>query len=41
MGAASIRAYRQQERFVTESEKKVDYNQIAYYPSICANRYTH
>ena len=38
-GAASIRAYRQQERFITESERRVDYNQVAYYPSICANRY--
>ena len=37
-GVASIRAYRQQERFITENEKKVDMNQIAYYPSICANR---
>ena len=39
MGVASIRAYRQQERFLMESEKRVDYNQIAYYPTICANRY--
>ncbi len=45
LGVASIRAYRQQDRFIQESENKVDYNQIAYYPSICANRwessYTH
>ena len=39
LGAASIRAYQQQERFVMESERKVDYNQLAYYPSVCANRY--
>ena len=39
LGAASIRAYHQQERFVLESERKVDYNQLAYYPSVCANRY--
>ena len=38
-GAASIRAYRQQERFITESERRVDYNQVAYYPGVCANRY--
>ena len=38
LGAASIRAYRQQERFMKESERRVDYNQIAYYPSMCANR---
>ena len=38
MGAASIRAYHQQDRFLLESEERVDYNQIAYYPSICSNR---
>ena len=38
-GASSIRAYRQQDRFMKESERRVDHNQIAYYPSICANRY--
>lgn len=37
-GASSIRAYRTQQRFITESERRVDYNQIAYYPGICANR---
>ena len=26
------------DRFMRESERNVDYNQIAYYPSICANR---
>ena len=39
MGVASIRAYRQQERFLLESEKRVDHNQIAYYPTVCANRW--
>ena len=38
MGVASIRAYHQQDRFILGSEERVDYNQIAYYPSICANR---
>ena len=37
-GASSIRAYRQQERFILESERRVDHNQIAYYPNVCANR---
>ncbi len=37
-GASTIRAYRKQERFMLESQSRVDYNQIAYYPSICANR---
>ena len=40
-GASSIRAYGQQVRFIEESERRVDNNQIAYYPSICANRYIH
>ncbi len=38
-GAATIRAYRQQERFIAESERRVDYNQMAFYLNICANRY--
>ena len=38
LGASSIRAYRQQDRFMKESERRVDNNQIAYYPSVCANR---
>ena len=38
MGVSSIRAYRVQERFILESEDRVDYNQLAYYPSICSNR---
>ena len=37
-GASSIRAYREQDRFIQASEGKVDYNQVAYYPGICANR---
>ena len=39
MGVSSIRAYRVQERFLLESEGRVDYNQLAYYPSICSNRH--
>ena len=34
-----IRAFGVQERFIYESESKVDFNQVCYYPSIIANRY--
>ena len=37
-GVSSIRAYHHQERFILESERKVDANQTAYYPGMCANR---
>lgn len=38
-GAQAIRAYGEQDRFIKESEAKVDYNQVAYFPSIIANRW--
>ncbi len=38
LGASSIRAYQKQNKFVEESERRVDYNQIAFYPNVCANR---
>lgn len=38
-GVQAIRAYGQQERFISESEHKVDVNQICYYPSIISNRW--
>ncbi|XP_018568582.1 multidrug resistance-associated protein 1-like [Anoplophora glabripennis] len=38
-GVQAIRAYGQQERFINESEKKVDLNQICYYPSGISNRW--
>ncbi|XP_064611716.1 multidrug resistance-associated protein 1-like isoform X1 [Liolophura sinensis] len=38
-GAPTIRAYRQQKRFMEESEARVDENQICYYPSIVSNRW--
>ncbi|XP_060530036.1 multidrug resistance-associated protein 1-like isoform X5 [Cylas formicarius] len=38
-GVQTIRAYGQQERFITESENKVDLNQVCYYPSIISNRW--
>ena len=38
-GASTIRAYNQEEKFISDSESKVDENQIAYYPSIVSNRW--
>ena len=38
-GASTIRAHGHQERFVLESERRVDENQICYYPGIASNRY--
>lgn len=38
LGAQMIRAFGVQERFIHESESKVDFNQVCYYPSIIANR---
>ncbi|KAL7947345.1 P-loop containing nucleoside triphosphate hydrolase protein [Trichoderma barbatum] len=38
-GVATIRAYRQQERFQLENEWRVDANLRAYFPSISANRW--
>jgi ABC-type multidrug transport system fused ATPase/permease subunit len=38
-GISTIRAYRQQERFVQENEWRVDSNLRAYFPSISANRW--
>ncbi|KAL0267499.1 UNVERIFIED_CONTAM: hypothetical protein PYX00_009752 [Menopon gallinae] len=38
-GTLSIRAYGVQQRFIQESEDKVDFNQICYYPSLIANRW--
>lgn len=39
MGVQTIRAYRLEEQFIDASEKKVDYNQKACWPSIVANRW--
>lgn len=36
---ATIRAYRQSERFIAENEARVDRNQEAYFPSINCNRW--
>ncbi|KAI8898763.1 P-loop containing nucleoside triphosphate hydrolase protein [Globomyces pollinis-pini] len=38
-GTTSIRAYGQMDRFIKLNESKVDYNQQAYYPSVCSNRW--
>jgi ATP-binding cassette subfamily C (CFTR/MRP) protein 1 len=38
-GVQTIRAYSVQDRFIGESESKVDFNQMCYYPSIIANRW--
>lgn len=37
-GTSTIRAYQQEERFVEENERRVDFNQIAYYPYMAGNR---
>ncbi|KAM4717797.1 multidrug resistance-associated protein 1 [Anableps anableps] len=39
LGTSVIRAFGEQERFIHESDQRVDYNQKAYYPSIVANRW--
>lgn len=38
-GVATIRAYRQSERFIAENEARVDRNQEAFFPSINCNRW--
>ncbi|CAL1682835.1 unnamed protein product [Lasius platythorax] len=38
-GAQIIRAYGVQEQFIHESENRVDFNQVCYYPSIISNRW--
>ena len=38
-GASTIRAFGLQNKFILQSESKVDDNQVCYYPSIIANRW--
>ena len=38
-GASTIRAFGLEQNFISESEAKVDTNQVCYYPSIIANRW--
>ncbi|XP_061604278.1 multidrug resistance-associated protein 1 isoform X2 [Phyllopteryx taeniolatus] len=39
LGTSVIRAFGEQDRFIGESDRRVDHNQKAYYPSITANRW--
>ncbi|XP_013389987.1 multidrug resistance-associated protein 1 [Lingula anatina] len=39
VGVSSIRAYKQQDRFIRTTDRMVDDNQIAYYPNIVSNRW--
>ncbi|KAM9843269.1 multidrug resistance-associated protein 1 [Aulostomus maculatus] len=39
LGTSVIRAFSEQQRFIRESDRRVDHNQKAYYPSIVANRW--
>lgn len=38
-GTTTIRAYGQAERFIADSDQKVDINQTAYYPNVASNRW--
>ena len=38
-GAPTIRAYNVVDRFIDESEKKVDFNQMCYYPTFVSSRW--
>lgn len=37
-GMSSIRAFKLQQKFILESEEKVDLNQVCYFPSLIAAR---
>ncbi|XP_038135455.1 multidrug resistance-associated protein 1-like, partial [Cyprinodon tularosa] len=39
LGTSVIRAFGEQERFIQQSDQRVDHNQKAYYPGIVANRW--
>ncbi|CAG2065268.1 unnamed protein product, partial [Timema podura] len=39
IGAPTIRAYGVSQDFLKEAERRVDFNQACYYPSIIANRW--
>ncbi|XP_041856879.1 multidrug resistance-associated protein 1 isoform X2 [Melanotaenia boesemani] len=39
LGTSVIRAFGEQERFIRESDQRVDHNQKAYFPGIIANRW--
>ncbi|KAJ3092332.1 hypothetical protein HK102_008482 [Quaeritorhiza haematococci] len=38
-GVSTIRAYKQEPRFISTNEDRIDFNQRAYYPSISSNRW--
>ncbi len=38
-GAPTIRAFGRQKEFISQSDSKVDYNQVSYFPSVIANRW--
>ena len=38
-GISSIRAYKAQQEFMDDNQKKVDYSQIAYQPNLASNRW--
>jgi ABC-type multidrug transport system fused ATPase/permease subunit len=38
-GTSTIRAYQQQDLFIDENERRVDSNQLAYYPYMAGNRW--
>ncbi|KAH9270061.1 hypothetical protein BASA83_007891 [Batrachochytrium salamandrivorans] len=38
-GVSSIRAYKQELRFIDTNEERLDYNQRAFYPSVSSNRW--
>ena len=38
-GASNIRAYRVQESFIMENERRTDCHQSAYYPEVCTGRW--
>eukprot|EP00002_Diphylleia_rotans_P003775 TRINITY_DN1266_c0_g1_i1.p1 TRINITY_DN1266_c0_g1~~TRINITY_DN1266_c0_g1_i1.p1 ORF type:complete len:1203 (-),score=279.41 TRINITY_DN1266_c0_g1_i1:2308-5916(-) len=38
-GASTIRAYQLEPKFVDESDKRLDFNQAAYYPNVASNRW--
>lgn len=38
-GVSTIRAYGFQQRFITESEEKVDHNLVFYFANVSSNRY--
>lgn len=40
-GASTIRAYGVQDVFINESNNRVDFNQVSYYPAVVANRFVY